>query len=143
MADNQEPRSAIFARKVRDLRTDRGWSQAEMGRQLGRYGHRLGQSRVATIEDTGSVTIDQAQAFADALGVPIEVLLYEQPPAAEEVYIRQIQRLSKISNAVWDHREEVNRLTAEILAELPGKLPRGKVITSGSVIDMPSLAESE
>src|SRR5436190_2091282 len=112
MTDNQERRSAIFARKVRDLRTERGWSQAEMGRQLGKHGHRLGQSRVATIEDTGSVTIDQAQAFADALGVPIEVLLYEQPPAAEDVYIRQVQRLNKISNAVWDHREEMNQLTA-------------------------------
>jgi hypothetical protein len=65
------------------------------------------------------------------------VLLYEQPPAAEEVYVRQIQRLNKISNALWDHREEVNRLTAEILAELPGTLPRGVAVTADSVIDLP------
>jgi transcriptional regulator with XRE-family HTH domain len=133
MTDSQEPRSAIFARKVRGLRTDRRWSQAEMGRQLGKYGQRLGQSRVATIEDTGSVTIDQAQAFADALGVPIEVLLYEKPPAAEEVYIRQIQRLAKISNAAWDHLEQINQLTAEVQAELPGKLRPGTIVTATSV----------
>jgi transcriptional regulator with XRE-family HTH domain len=134
MTDTQEPRSAVFARKVRELRMKRGWSQAEMGRQLGGHGQMLGQSRVAAIEDSGSVTIDQAQAFADAFGVPIEVLLYEQPPAAEEVYVRQIQRLNKISNALWDHREEVNRLTAEILAELPGTLPPDVIVTADAVL---------
>jgi transcriptional regulator with XRE-family HTH domain len=138
MTDNQEPRSAVFRRKVAELREQHGWSQAALGRRVG-----LGQSRMATIEKTGSVTIDQAQAFADALGVPIEVLLYEKPPAAEEVYIRQVQRLNKIGNAVWDHREEINRLTAEILAELAGKHPRGKVITSDSVFAVPDLDESE
>jgi transcriptional regulator with XRE-family HTH domain len=130
MTDSQEPRSAIFARKIRDLRTNRGWSQAEMGRQLGRHGHRLGQSRVATIEDTGSVTIDQAQAFADALGVPIEVLLYDQPPAAEEVRIRQVQRLLRMFNAVDRARDEVRVLMDEIQAELPGKLPPGTIVTA-------------
>jgi transcriptional regulator with XRE-family HTH domain len=143
MTDNPERRSAVFARKVRELRESHGWSQAELGRQLGEYGHKLGQSRVAAIEATGSATIDQADAFAAALGVPVEVLLYEQPPLASGVYIRQIQRLNKIGNAVWDHREEVNRLTAEILAELPGTLPPNVVVTADSVIDLPPLAESE
>jgi transcriptional regulator with XRE-family HTH domain len=133
MADNRESRSAIFARKVRALRQERGWSQAQMGQQLARYGQKLGQSRVATIEDTGSVTLDQADAFADAFGVPVEVLLYEQPPAASDIYIRQLQRLSRICNAVWDHREEINRIAAEIHAELPGKLPPGAVVTASSV----------
>jgi transcriptional regulator with XRE-family HTH domain len=128
MADTQERMSAVFARKVRAMRTDRGWSQAEMGRRVG-----LGQSRTAVIEDTGSVTIDQAQAFADALGVPVEVLIYENPPAAEDVYIRQLQRLAAIGNAVWDHREEINRLCAEIMAELPGKFPRGAIVTATEV----------
>jgi transcriptional regulator with XRE-family HTH domain len=125
MADTQERMSVVFARKVRVMRTGRGWSQAEMGRRVG-----LGQSRMAVIEDTGSVTIDQAQAFADALGVPVEVLLYEQPPAAEEVHIRQIQRLLAIVNAADACREELIRLTAEVLAELPGKLPRGAIVTA-------------
>jgi transcriptional regulator with XRE-family HTH domain len=128
MTDNQEPRSLIFRRKVRELRTARKWSQASLGRQVG-----LGQSRVATIEDSGSVTIDQAQAFADALGVPIEVLLYEQPPAAEEVRIRQIQRLLRISNVVREAWDEVNRVSAEIQAELPGKLLPGTIVTETRV----------
>jgi transcriptional regulator with XRE-family HTH domain len=120
----------IFARKVAELRKQHGWSQDVFGRRVG-----LRQSRIATIEATGSVTIDQAQTFADALGVPIEVLLYDQPPVSEEVWIRQTQRLNKISDALWDHREEINGLVAEIRAELAGKTSRpGRVITSTSVI---------
>lgn len=118
----------IFARKIRELRDARDWSQADLGRRVG-----LGQSRVAAIEAAGSVTIDQAQAFADAFGVPIEVLLYEQPPAAEEVHIRQIQRLLRISNVVRQASDEVNRVAAEIQAELPGKFPRDAIVTETSV----------
>ena len=118
----------IFARKVAELRDHHHWSQAALGRRVG-----LRQSRVATIEKTGSVTIDQAQAFADALGVPIEVLLYEKPPASEEVHVRQVQRLLRMLGAVDRARDEVGELMAEIQAELPGKLPRGAIITATSV----------
>jgi transcriptional regulator with XRE-family HTH domain len=131
-SDSQEPRSVIFARNVRRLREDRGWSQAELGRRLG-SGHTLRQARVATIEATGSVTIDQADAFADALGVPIEVLLYAEPPATKAV---QAQRLLQIFNAVDAARNEVGRLTDEILAEIPGTLGgpgRGAVVTADRI----------
>src|SRR5262245_26629799 len=128
MTDNQEPRSAVFRRKVRELRKRHGWSQADLGRRVG-----LRQSRMAAIEVGGSVTIDQAQAFADALGVPIEVLLYDQPPAAEEVYVRQVQRLLRISNVIQDAWDEVRGMSAEIQAELAGNTPRpGRIITATS-----------
>jgi transcriptional regulator with XRE-family HTH domain len=131
MSDNTV-RSATFARKVRELRTGRGWSQAELGRRLS--GQPLGQSRIAQIEDNGSVTIDQAQDFADALGVPVEVLLYDKPPGAEDVLIRQRQRLIRIINASQGLTDEVVRLSDEISAELPGKLPPGTIVTATDVI---------
>jgi transcriptional regulator with XRE-family HTH domain len=113
----------IFARKARELRLDREWSQARLGKRVG-----LGQSRVAAIEATGSVTIDQAQDFADAFGVPLEVLLYDKPQSASAVRVRQEQRLIQLYNAVDDAREQVARITREISAELPGKLPRGVIV---------------
>jgi transcriptional regulator with XRE-family HTH domain len=134
MADN-EARSAIFARKVRQLREERDWSQAELGRRAG-----LGQSRVAAIEAAGSVTIDQAQAFADALQVPVEVLLYTEPPATKVV---QLQRLLQIAGAVDRLRDDVDRLIDQIGTDLPGKLPRGVAITADRVISLPHLPESE
>ena len=92
----------IFARNVRHLREALGWSQAELGRHVG-----LGQSRTAAIEATGSVTIDQADAFAVAFAVPVEVLLYDQPAVAKKIPVR---RLMKIAAAFDLLHEEIKRL---------------------------------
>jgi transcriptional regulator with XRE-family HTH domain len=118
MSDNQRARSEIFADHVRRLRDDRGWSQAELGRRLGEAGHPLRQSRVAAIEASGSVTIDQAGAFAEVLGVPIEALLYEEPPATGALQIRRLTRIKAGIEAIDD---EVQRLLSEAIADrLPG-----------------------
>jgi transcriptional regulator with XRE-family HTH domain len=139
-SEGQEARSAIFARNVRRLREERGWSQAELGRRLG-AGHALRQARVATIEATGSVTIDQADAFADALGVPVEVLLYAEPPATKAV---QVQQLLRMFNAVDRARDEVGALMKEIIAEIPGRLgPPGTIVTADRIETLPPLPESE
>lgn len=132
MTDSGESRSAIFARNVQRLRKKRDWSQAEVGRRVG-----LGQSRVAAIEASGSVTIDQAAAFADAFGVPLEMLLYTEPPATRVV---QIQRLLQIFNAVDRAREDVRQLIDQITADLPGPKRPGRIITADSVIE-PSESE--
>lgn len=129
-SDSPEARSAIFARNVQRRRTERGWSQAELGRRLG-PGHALRQARVATIEATGSVTIDQADAFADALGVPVEVLLYAEPPATKAI---QVQRLLQIVNAVDEARNEVWRLTGEIIDGIAGRTgPPGTIVTADRI----------
>jgi transcriptional regulator with XRE-family HTH domain len=131
-SNGQEARSVIFARNVQRLRKERGWSQAELGRRLG-GSHALRQARVAAIEATGSVTIDQADAFAGALGVPIEVLLYEHAPATEAMRIQQTQRLLRIAGAVGRLRDEVAELVGEIARDMP--LPEGvTTITADSVI---------
>jgi transcriptional regulator with XRE-family HTH domain len=138
MRGSQERRSAVFARKVRQLRTERGWSQAELGRRVG-----LGQSRTAMIEQTGSVNLDQADAFAVAFGVPVEVLLYADPPATKAV---QVQQLMQILGAVDRARDEVGALVDEITAGIPGPLgPPGMttVVTADRIETFPPLPESE
>ena len=137
---NEQRWSVIFAKRVQQLRKDRGWSQAELGRRLGE--HKLGQARIAVIESTGSVNLDQAQAFAAAFGVPVDVLLAE-PPAARGAVVRQVQRLLQIQAAVYRCESEVGHLIGEIQAELPGKLPPGVAVTADRVSDLPSLRESE
>jgi transcriptional regulator with XRE-family HTH domain len=133
---DSEPRSAIFRRKVHQLRDERGWSQAELGRRVG-----LGQSRVAAIEASGSVTIDQADAFAAVFGVPVEVLLYATPPPTKAV---QVQQLIRILKAVDGARDEVRVLVDEIIAEIPGKLgPPGMitVVTADRIETVPEPAK--
>jgi transcriptional regulator with XRE-family HTH domain len=107
MTDNHEPPSAIFARKVRQLRAEAGWSQAELGRRLALAGHGLRQSRIAAVERAGSVSIDQADAFAVVFSVPLEVLLYEKPPASRGV---RVHRLMKIAAAADRLNQEIGRL---------------------------------
>ncbi len=129
MNGNHEPRSVIFARRVRQLRDEHGWSQAELGRRVG-----LGQSRTAAIEATGSVSIDQADAFAAAFGVPVEVLLYTEPPATKPV---QAQQLIRMFNVVDQARDEVWRQVGEMIAAIPGPLgPPGTIVTADR-IDLP------
>jgi len=128
---DSEPRSAIFRRKVHQLRDERGWSQVELGRRVG-----LGQSRVAAIESSGSVTIDQADAFAAVFGVPVEVLLYETPPPTKAV---QVQRLLRMVKAVDRARDEIGVLMDEIIAEIPGRLgPPGTIVTADRIETLPT-----
>ena len=133
MTDNHEPLSAVFARRIRQLRGERGWSQAELGRRVG-----LGQSRTAAIEATGTVTIDQAGAFAVAFGVPVEVLLYTEPPATKAV---QVQQLLRISRAVDLFRDETNRSVGEIIGQIPGALGTPGTIVTADRVDLPPREE--
>ena len=99
------------------MREARGWSQAELGRQLGKHGHKLGQSRIAAIEATGighranaSVSIDQAVAFAQTLSVPIEILLFEHAPSDAAV---STQRLVKILSEAEGVQQSIAYLQEE------------------------------
>jgi transcriptional regulator with XRE-family HTH domain len=117
---DEQTRAPIFARHVRKLREDRGLSQAELGRRVG-----LGQSRVAAIEAEGSVNLDQAAAFAAALGVPLEMMLYEQPPPTRAV---QLQSLYYLAERASQLRDGLYRLIEDIGDGMPGKLPDGTLI---------------
>ena len=77
---------------------------------MGTYGHALGQSRIAAIEATGSVTLDQATAIAAALKVPVEVLLYEHPQAVGGA--AQQAQLKKVLHSIEALREEVRKMIA-------------------------------
>jgi transcriptional regulator with XRE-family HTH domain len=140
MSDTQRSRSEIFAGHVRRLRDERKWSQAELGRRLGEAGHPLRQSRVAAIERSGSVTIDQAEAFATVFGVPIEVLLYAQPPATQAM---QVQRLMGIAKTTFDCANEVWRTIGEMLPDMADAFQPGMYVTADGVIHVPSLPPEE
>ena len=82
------------------------------------------------------MTIDQADAFADALGVPVEVLLYAEPPATKAV---QVQRLIRMFNAVDRARDEARSVMDEIIAEIPGRLgPPGTIVTADRIETLPT-----
>lgn len=63
----------IDAQRLRDLRTERGWSQAELARRSA-----VGQARISELENPGRVRDDHARALAEALGVPVDRLLVDE-----------------------------------------------------------------
>jgi transcriptional regulator with XRE-family HTH domain len=109
MTGNSESPSAVFARNVRRLREEARWSQAHLGRELALAGHGLRQSRIAAIEQTGSVSIDQAVAFAKAFRVPLEALLYEKPSRGP-VMLVQHEPVARVIVAMRALQREIDRL---------------------------------
>lgn len=77
------PQSAVFAHNIRRLRQHYGWSQAELARRVTAAGAPLKAGWAAAIEAPGpherTVSVDRADAFARALGVPVAQLLDGDP----------------------------------------------------------------
>jgi transcriptional regulator with XRE-family HTH domain len=110
MTDSPETPSAVFARNVRRLRQAHGWSQAELGRRLGEADQALGQSRVADIEQSGSVSLDQAVAFAKAFKVPLETLLYVKSPKPPPAVLVRRESVARLMTAARTLQREVDPL---------------------------------
>lgn len=66
----------VFARRLREIRTAKGWSQARVAEEMTRLGHRMMQTTVGKVE-TGdrSVSLEEALVFALALGVAPSAML--------------------------------------------------------------------
>lgn len=131
-ASGDEPsRSAIFGQRVRRFREERGWSQGELTRQLAKVGQPLGQSRVSAIEAPGpeprTVSIDQAQALADAFGVPLELLIFEDWPITRTVIMREladiIEHADREAAQAVERANAARELAIRFLHEQPGQLP--------------------
>ena len=62
-----------FAKRVRDLRAERGWSQDELAAKAS-----LHRTYIGTVERAEqSITIDSIEKIANAFGVPIKELFEE------------------------------------------------------------------
>lgn len=60
----------LFGQRVRELRTERGWSQSELGKRMKAYGHDLSQTTVAKLENgKRPIRLNEAQALCDIFGV--------------------------------------------------------------------------
>ncbi len=115
MTDNEERVSDIFARRMREFREARCWSQDELARRIG-----IGQSRLSVIEAEGSVTINQASEIAEVLGIPVEALIYANPPPTADILG---MRLARITDAIERVRHELDELSNSVADSLRVKDP--------------------
>jgi transcriptional regulator with XRE-family HTH domain len=115
--------SATLASNVRILRQQRGWSQAELARRVTDAGAPMKANRVATIEapgpDARTVSIDQAAAFAEALGVKLEALLKFEQSACLALAWSRFRQAKDTLDRVQAEYDEAQRALAEVCGRDP------------------------
>lgn len=81
----------VFARRMREVRTDRGLSQSQVAAALADHGIKVDPTAVTRMEKaTRAVRLDEASAVAQVLDVPLPMLLSDAPSREEAV--RQAKR---------------------------------------------------
>ena len=68
--------SDLFARRLRELRDARGWSQRDFADELARLGEPMDRAIIARVEtDNRGISLDEAILFAAALGTSLENMI--------------------------------------------------------------------
>lgn len=73
-----------FGQRVRELRTERGWSQEKLAEEMTAREFQLHQTQVGKIESAGRpVSLGEAAVLAAVLGVTVFELLGPEPPKVD------------------------------------------------------------
>lgn len=107
----------IFARRLRQEREHRGFSQAELARRVASVlGTNVDPTAVTRIEQQArAVRLDEAVAMASALEVPLNLLLVEDPDAENDARMQELVAELGIAQREWElARRRVMRLTRTI-----------------------------
>ena len=103
----------LFARRLRQERERLGISQAELARRMAQLlGQNVESTAITRIEQqTRAVRLDEAVSAANALGVPLLVLLSDE----NEAEIQNLLAELALAEQKWEtQRHEVDRLTRTI-----------------------------
>jgi transcriptional regulator with XRE-family HTH domain len=96
-----EQHEKVTGMKVRQLRVERGWTQADLGRKLDGLGWPLDQTTISNLElGRRPIRIAEAAALALAFGIPMAALLY-LPVRGEPWSMAEMRtRLQEIDNRI-------------------------------------------
>ncbi len=107
----------ILGQKVRQLRTERGWSQEQLAEKLNGLGWAVHQTTIAKLE-AGSrpIRIAEADTLAVAFGLPIEAMWY-MPVTGEPWSLSAMRDAVKEVDRTIAHLEETLRSITLALAD--------------------------
>ncbi|MEU6263740.1 helix-turn-helix domain-containing protein [Saccharopolyspora shandongensis] len=117
----------LFARRLRQERERLSISQAELARRIAKIlGINVDPSAVTRIEQqTRAVRLDEAVAAAEALDLPLTLLLSDDPAAESEARLQQYIAELALAQREWEkNRLEVQRLFRAIQALTGGADPQ-------------------
>lgn len=90
--------------KVRQLRIERGWSQAELSEKLDSLGWPMGQMTISRLEaGTRPLRLAEADALASAFGMTLVALL-DDDAASQETVLRQRIAAEIMAYALYPER---------------------------------------
>lgn len=122
MKDNETP-EAVAGRRIRRLRQELGWSQADLAQRMCKRGFSWRQTTVTKTEAADRpLGFNEAVALADVFGTPIQVLA--RAPEADEAAI--LTRLEGVKGRADDAEREVNELRGS-LAQAEDRAKRARV----------------
>ncbi|MFI9629334.1 helix-turn-helix domain-containing protein [Streptomyces sp. NPDC052042] len=104
----------LFARRLRDERKRLQISQHELARRIAAaLDTNVDPSTITRIEQqTRTVRLDEAVAAAQALGVPLALLINEDPVAEYEARLQQYRAELVLAQREWEEKGlEIQRLT--------------------------------
>lgn len=107
----------LFARRLRQEREHQGISQAELARRVAAVlGSNVDPTAVTRIEQQArAVRLDEAVAMAQALDVPLSMLLVDDPDAEHDARMQELVAELTIAQREWElARRRVTRLTRAI-----------------------------
>lgn len=117
-----------FGRSVRKFREEQGLKQAELAQRVTELGHKMHPSAIAKIElrdvdSPRSIRINEAEALARALGVPLEDLLGEanrdrQMAGAFVSSLTRVQRLRERVGLTVDEWLSAKSFLAHMVAAI-------------------------
>lgn len=104
--DSFEQHEKIIGRKVRQLRAERSWTQADLARRLDELGWPLDQTTISNLElGRRPVRVAEADALAMAFGIPMPALWY-LPIAGEPWSLTQMRaRLQEIEERIAEQEK--------------------------------------
>lgn len=109
--------SDVFAVRLRAHREHLNVSQAELARRMSQIlGVTVHPSMLTRIEQqTRTPRLDEAVALAQGLGIPIAVLLSEDPIEQRDAQLQQLRLELASAQRAWDNqRQDVERLMMAI-----------------------------
>jgi transcriptional regulator with XRE-family HTH domain len=107
----------ILGQKVRQLRTERGWSQEQLAEKLNSLGWAVHQTTIAKLEGGARpIRIAEADTLAVAFGLPIEAMWY-MPVTGEPWSLTQMRDSLKRTDEFIAHLEDSLRSTILTLAD--------------------------
>lgn len=108
-----EQATSVFAKRILELRKERGWSQPELADKIGTSGKVIGRYELGYM----TPSIEVARKFAEAFGVTVDYLITEQDIPVALKDRAMLARLRDLEDLPSEDKERVLHLVDLVISD--------------------------